>query len=92
VSGDPQERLGVGRRPAVEREGDLAAHIAQSVADTIDLRGIHLHDLALDGGCRRNVDVILEQLQQRPKRLLLDDREWLIAEYYPYDNAPPEFF
>ena len=49
MHGDPQKVLGVGRRPTVEREGDLAAYTAQAAANAIRLILVTLHDIALDG-------------------------------------------
>ena len=92
VGRDAQERLGVGRGPAVEREGDLAAHLAQSVADANDLRFIRLLYRAPDGACRKSGGLGLEQAQHLSKLFLFDDCERLVAAHYPLDEEPGEFF
>ena len=72
MHGDPQKVLGVGRRPTVEREGDLAAYTAQAAANAIRLILVTLHDIALDGLRRRNSDVGHEQVEHRAKLRILD--------------------
>jgi hypothetical protein len=88
VRGDPQEGLGVGRCPAVERDGDLAACVAQPVADANRLILVTLDDLTLDRVRRRNDSVWAEQ---RTKAWFLDGQEWLIGAHHPFDKALPEF-
>jgi hypothetical protein len=49
MASDAQERLVVGRGPAVERDGDFAGCVTQHLANTAHLSAVPLDEIALDG-------------------------------------------
>lgn len=92
MPGDPQKGPGVGRCPAVERDGDFTGCVTQSLTNPALLLMKTLHNIALDSISRRNRDAGGDPVDKRAKICVVDGRERLIAAHYPSDKELPDLF